>query len=127
LAKYGKSTEIREFGSNFMTKEVKHLLVLTTCPGTITAKKIANEVVIEKLGACVQVISGVQSFFRWVNRVDTSEELLLIIKTTAERYPDLQNRIKAMHPYEVPEIIAIPITDGLEEYLTWIDSNSTRE
>jgi len=108
-----------------MTTEVKHLLVLTTCPGTITAKKIANEVVIEKLGACVQIISGVQSFFRWVNRVDTSEELLLIIKTTTERYPDLEKRIKAIHPYEVPEIIALPITDGLNEYLKWIDNNTS--
>jgi periplasmic divalent cation tolerance protein len=108
-----------------MAIQVKHLLVLTSCPGNITAKKIANEVVIEKLGACVQVISGVQSFFRWVNRVDTSEELLLIIKTTADRYPDLENRIKALHPYEVPEIIAIPITQGLDEYLSWIDNNTS--
>ncbi|MGK0296465.1 MAG: periplasmic divalent cation tolerance protein [Gammaproteobacteria bacterium] len=110
-----------------MTKQVKHLLVLTTCPGTITAKKIANDVVIEKLGACVQVISGVQSFFRWQNRVDTSEELLLIIKTTTERYPDLENRIKAIHPYEVPEVIAIPIAEGLDAYLSWIDSNTAKE
>jgi len=110
-----------------MVKRVKHLLVLTTCPGTITAKKIANEVVTEKLGACVQVISGVQSFFRWVGKIDTSEELLLIIKTTSERYPDLENCIKAMHPYEVPEIIAIQITDGLDEYLTWIEKNTSKE
>ena len=108
-----------------MTTEVKHLLVLTTCPGTITAKKVANEVVIEKLGACVQIIPRVQSFFRWVNRVDTSEELLLIIKTTTERYPDLEKRIKAIHPYEVPEIVALPITDGLNEYLKWIEDNTS--
>jgi periplasmic divalent cation tolerance protein len=109
-----------------MAKEVKHLLVLTTCPGTITAKKIANDVVIEKLGACVQIISGVQSFFRWQNRVDTSEELMLIIKTTTERYPELEKRIKAIHPYEVPEIIALPITNGLDAYLSWIDNNTAK-
>ncbi len=68
-----------------MADKAKHLLVITTCPGTITAKKIANEVVLENLGACVQIVPGVQSFFRWVNRVDTSDELLLIIKTTSER------------------------------------------
>jgi periplasmic divalent cation tolerance protein len=110
-----------------MTQQVKHLLVLITCPGSITAKKIANDVVIEKLGACVQVISGVQSFFRWQNRVDTSEELLLLIKTTTERYPDLENRIKTLHPYEVPSVIAIPITDGLDTYLSWIDSNTAKK
>lgn len=108
-----------------MANKVNHLLVLTTCPGTITAKKIANEVVIEKLGACVQIVSGVQSFFRWVNRVDTSEELLLIIKTTTERYPDLEKCIISMHPYEVPELITIPISGGFEEYLKWIETNSS--
>lgn len=110
-----------------MDKEVKHLLVITTCPGNITAKQIANEVVMERLGACVQVIPGVQSFFRWVRRVDTSEELLLLIKTTSERYPELEARIKAIHPYDIPELIAIPISTGLEEYLTWIENNTTRE
>ena len=107
-----------------MTKSVKHLMVLTSCPGTITAKKVANDVVIGKLGACVQIIPGVSSFFRWGNRVDTSEELLLIIKTTADVYPELEKRIKAIHPYEVPEIVAIPITHGLDEYLSWIDNNT---
>ncbi len=82
-----------------MADKAKHLLVITTCPGTITAKKIANEVVLENLGACVQIVPGVQSFFRWVNRVDTSDELLLLI--------------------------AIPISDGLDEYLQWIETNST--
>ncbi len=108
-----------------MEDKAKHLLVLTTCPGTITAKKIANEVVLENLGACVQIIPGVQSFFRWVNRVDTSDELLLIIKTTSERYPELEKRVMAIHPYEVPELIAIPISDGLDQYLQWIETNST--
>jgi periplasmic divalent cation tolerance protein len=64
-------------------------------------------------------------FFRWVNKVDTSEELLLLIKTTTERYPELEKRVKAIHPYEVPELVAIPITDGFDEYLNWIETNST--
>jgi periplasmic divalent cation tolerance protein len=108
-----------------MTKKVKHLLVLTTCPGNITAKKLANEIVLENLGACVQIVPGVQSFFRWVNKVDTSDELLLLIKTTTDRYPELEKRVKAIHPYEVPELVAIPITDGFDEYLNWIETNST--
>lgn len=99
----------------------KHLLVLNTCPGSITAKKIANDLVADQLAACVQVIPGIQSFFRWVGRVENSEEHLLIIKTTVARYPDLENRIRSLHPYELPEIVAVPITDGLAGYLSWIN------
>jgi len=103
-----------------MSTKPKHLLVLNTCPGSITAKKIANELVADQLAACVQVIPGVQSFFRWVGRVENSEEHLLLIKTTAERYPDVENRIRALHPYELPEIVAVPLSGGLEGYLAWI-------
>lgn len=110
-----------------MAAQARHLLVLTTCPGTITAKKIANEVVMEKLGACVQVIPGVQSFFRWVGKVDNSEEILLLIKTTTDRYQALQDRITALHPYELPEIIAVPISGGLEGYLKWVETNTVSD
>jgi len=107
-----------------MNKESKHLLVLTTCPGNITAKQIANEVVMARLAACVQIIPGVQSFFRWVGRVDNSEELLLLIKTSTECYPALERRILSLHPYELPELITVPITGGLQGYLEWIDANT---
>jgi len=107
-----------------MTKQVKHLLVLTTSPELVVAQKIANEVVIKRLGACVQVISGVKSFFWWDKDINMSEEFLLIIKTTAKCYSDLQNYIKDVHPYEVPEIIAFTITDGSKEYLSWINENT---
>lgn len=103
-----------------MPKAPQHLLVLNTCPGSITAKKIANDLVADQLAACVQIISGVQSIFRWVGRVENSEEHLLLIKTTTDRYPDVENRIRALHPYELPEIIAVPIGGGLEGYLAWI-------
>lgn len=110
-----------------MGKQNTHLLVLTTCPGSITAKKIANELVIEKLAACVQVIPGVQSFFRWVGKVNNSEEILLIIKTTSDRYPQLESKITALHPYELPEIVTLPISGGLEGYLKWIESNTVAD
>jgi periplasmic divalent cation tolerance protein len=103
-----------------MSDKPKHLLVLNTCPGSITAKKIATELVADQLAACVQVIAGVQSFFRWVGKVDNSEEHLLLIKTTSDRYQQLEERITLLHPYEIPEIVAIPITDGLAGYLSWI-------
>lgn len=104
------------------TPKPQFLLVMSTCPGSITAKKIANELVGDQLAACVQVVSGVQSFFRWVGKVDHKEEYLLLIKTTAERLPALQERIKALHPYELPEVVAVPITGGLPGYLSWIQS-----
>jgi len=110
-----------------MVAQPKHLLVLTTCPGNITAKKIANELVMERLAACVQVIPGVQSFFRWVGKVDNSEELVLLIKTTTDRYPALQERIVSLHPYELPEIITVPISGGLQGYLDWISSNTSSD
>jgi periplasmic divalent cation tolerance protein len=110
-----------------MSEQSKHLLVLTTCPGSITAKKIANDLVVEKLAACVQVIPGVQSFFRWVGKVNNSEEFLLIIQTTTDRYEQLEARITALHPYELPEIITLPINGGLAGYLAWIETNTSAE
>ena len=104
-----------------MSNKPKYLLVLSTCPGSITAKNIANELISSQLAACVQVVPGVQSFFRWVGKVDNKEEHLLLIKTTPDRYQELESRIIALHPYELPEIVAIPITGGLAGYLSWID------
>ncbi len=107
-----------------MSDEVKHILVLTTCPGSISAKKIAQELVTENLAACVNIVSGVQSFFSWVGKVDTANEHLLLIKTTLDRYEALEKKIKKIHPYELPEIIAVPIQTGLAGYLDWITKNA---
>ena len=104
-----------------MTKNPQHLLVLVSCRGSITAKKIATAVVAEKSGACVQVISKVHSFFRWVGKVENADEQLLLIKTTGDAYAGLEKCIKRLHPYELPEIIAVPICTGLTDYLSWIE------
>jgi len=107
-----------------MSDDVKHMLVLTTCPGSISAKKIAQELVTEKLAACVNIVPGVQSFFSWVGKVDTANEYMLVIKTTLNSYEALETHIKKIHPYELPEIIAVPIQTGLAGYLDWITKNS---
>ncbi len=107
-----------------MSDKVNYLLVLNTCPGSITAKRIANDVVADNLAACVQVIPNVQSYFRWGGNIDNAEEHLLLIKTTAARYEALEERIKSLHPYELPEIVAVPISTGLDGYLSWIDNNT---
>lgn len=108
-----------------MADNQKYLLVLSTCPGSITAKQIANAVVTSNLAACVQTIPNVHSVFRWLNKTDSADEYLLLMKTSAQRYQALEDKIRAMHPYELPEIIALPIVAGFEQYLSWID-NSTQ-
>ena len=100
------------------------MLVLTTCPGSITAKQIAQDLVANQLAACVNILPGINSYFRWGNKVDYDDELLLLIKTTSEGYKRVEERIKSMHPHELPEIIAVPIQTGLADYLTWINENT---
>ncbi len=113
--------------SKIMGNEKKHLIVLSTCPGSISAKKIARDLVAEKLAACVNVVPGVQSWFRWINKVDNANEHMLVIKTTAGAYKALEKRIKMLHPYELPEIIAVPIHTGLADYLEWVSTNTDNE
>ena len=108
-----------------MSKAIEHLLVLTTCPGSITAKRIAQDLIANDVAACVNIVPGLTSYFKWTNKVDSDDELLLLIKTTSDSYPKVEKRIKSLHPYDLPEIIAVPIQDGLKEYLRWIE-NSTK-
>jgi len=107
-----------------LTEKAEHLLVLTTCPGTITAKQIAQDLVANDVAACVNIIPGLTSYFKWSHKVESDVELLLLIKTTSEHFSVVQKRIKSLHPYELPEIIAVSIKDGLEEYLRWIEDNT---
>ena len=108
-----------------MSKAVEHLLVLTTCPGSITAKQIAQDLVANNVAACVNVIPGLTSYYKWSNKVESNDELLLLIKTTSECYPAVEKRIKSLHSHELPEIIAVPIKEGFKDYLRWIE-NSTK-
>jgi periplasmic divalent cation tolerance protein len=87
-------------------------------------KDIAEKLVNEKLAACINIIPEVQSVFRWKDKVDNAPENILIIKTTLNLYDILERRIKELHPYELPEIIAVPIEKGLTEYLNWVSENT---
>ncbi len=100
------------------------LLVLTTCPGRDSAGEIARVLITEKLAACVNVISHVNSFFNWSGKLDTADEQILLIKTVRDVYNRLEARIKVLHPYELPEIIAVPVLTGSTEYLDWIAANT---
>jgi len=99
-----------------MTSKPTQLLVMTSCRGSITAKKIAKEVVSQKLGSSVQIISGANTFFRWVGKVENSEEQLLLIKTSSDSCEGLEKCIKRLHPHELPEIIVVPISTSLTDY-----------
>jgi periplasmic divalent cation tolerance protein len=107
-----------------MPKPAEQLLVINTCPGSITAKNIATHLVANELAACIQILPGVQSYFRWSGKVEVSEEYVLFIKTTPQCYEQVEKSILKMHPYELPEIIAVPITGGLNEYLSWITDST---
>ncbi len=101
-----------------------YLTVFCTVPDQETARRIAQTVVHEGLAACVNLLPGITSVYRWQGQVEESSELLLIIKTRQERYPALEARIRALHPYQVPEIIAHEIVAGSKSYLDWIAENT---
>lgn len=100
-----------------MAEEV--LLVFTTWPDAVAARAAARTLVEERLAACANVVPAIESIYRWEGKVETASEVLMILKTTRARYPLLELRIKALHSYEVPEIVACPVECGLPAYLRW--------
>lgn len=101
------------------------LLVMTHCPDQATAESLGCALVELRLAACVNVLAPCRSIYRWLGRVESAEEVPLLIKTTRERYAALETEIRARHPYELPEIVATPIERGLPAYLQWV-SDETR-
>ena len=98
------------------------IIVFVACESKEQAETIAQALVTEKLAACVNVIPGIRSCYVWEKKVTWSDEVLLLIKTTRGRFDQLQDRVKAMHSYEVPEIVAVTIDDASEKYIAWIDT-----
>jgi periplasmic divalent cation tolerance protein len=96
------------------------LLVLTNLPDRAAAERIAEALVEQKLAACVNILAPCRSVYRWKGELQRDEEHPMLIKTTAERYPALEHALRAAHPYELPEIIAVPIERGLPQYLAWV-------
>jgi periplasmic divalent cation tolerance protein len=99
------------------------LLVLTTWPDAEKARAAAHMLVGEKLAACGNLVPGVESIYRWQGKIETSAEVIVIFKTNVTRYPALEVRIRELHSYEVPEIISIPVTRGLPDYLRWVEDS----
>jgi len=104
-------------------RAVNAIIVLCTCPDVACADRLATALVDERLAACVNRIGGVASTYRWQGSVQRSDEVLLMIKSTRERFDVVRERIVALHPYDNPEIVALAIEAGSAAYLDWIESS----
>jgi periplasmic divalent cation tolerance protein len=110
-----------------MKKDKQSRIVLVTCGTPTEAKRIAQAVVTERLAACVNFVqSPVESTYTWKGKVGKAREYLLIIKTTKKRLADLEREVKRLHSYDVPEFIALAISEGSSEYLSWLSESVLR-
>jgi len=96
------------------------LLVVTNLPDRASAERVAASLVTEGVAACVNVLAECTSIYHWQGKLEHASEVPLLIKTTRAAYPRLESALRKLHPYEVPEIIALPVTAGLPEYLNWV-------
>lgn len=103
------------------------LLVLTNVPDAATAEKLAHALVDARAAACVNVLAPCRSIYRWQGAVESAAEIPLLIKTTRAAYPLLEQIVRAEHPYDVPELIAVPIQQGLPAYLDWLATETEAE
>ncbi len=100
------------------------LTVLITAPDEENAARIGRALVEERLAACANIIRGVRSIYRWKEEIFDEPECMLLIKTAADKFAPLEKRVRELHPYEVPEVIAIKISEGSKQYLDWIEENT---
>ena len=101
----------------------EHVLVLSTVAQAEDAERIARALVERRVAACVNVVPGLTSFYRWKGALQRDDERLLLIKTRRDAFAALEQALRALHPYEVPEIVALPLEAGSAAYLAWIDEN----
>lgn len=102
------------------------IVVLCTCASEEEAEKLARALVEQRLAACVNVISGMKSFYRWQGTLESATEWLLVIKSSRGQFDELRVALENVHSYEVPEVIALPVVEGAPNYLHWLDENLTR-
>ncbi len=104
----------------------KYIAVLITAATAEEAEKIAGELIRLKLAACCNIIDGISSIYEWEGRIEKSGEAMIIAKSRAELFPELEKKVKELHSYDLPEIIAIPIVKGSADYLGWITKSTTQ-
>ncbi len=102
----------------------KHIVVFISCASKKEADKIADVLLAERLAACMNTVEKVHSMFHWQGKIDSADEVLLVAKTKAALLPELTSLVQQHHSYDVPEIIALPIIGGSDEYLNWIDAET---
>lgn len=103
------------------------LIVITNAPDRDVALRLAHALIERKLAACVNILAECTSVYRWKGKMETAAEVPLLIKTRAALYEEVEAAIKSLHPYELPEIIAVPIEHGLPEYLEWVNAETITE
>lgn len=99
------------------------IVLFSTCSDEKEAEKLARLLVDSRLAACVSVIPGIRSFYRWKGEVEISAECLLLIKSSRENFDALRERLEGAHSYEVPEVLALPVIAGSTKYMNWLDAN----
>ena len=103
------------------------ILILTQMPDRASAQSLARSLVEARLAACVSIGAPVESLYHWHGQIETAEEIPVVVKTSVERYRDVETAIRSQHPYELPEILAVPVVDGLTHYLDWIADETVAE
>ena len=101
----------------------KVLLALSTFADQETARNISNELVTKNLAACANILPEVESIYRWKEKIESGNETLMLFKLSEDRQSAFQEKLRSLHPYDVPEIIFVPISSGLPEYLRWVTEN----
>ena len=101
----------------------KILLALSTFPDRETAQGISNQLVTDKFAACANILPAVESIYRWKDKIESGNEVLVLFKLSENRQSAFQEKLRSLHPYEVPEIMFVPISSGLAEYLHWVTEN----
>jgi periplasmic divalent cation tolerance protein len=129
ISSIGKASKIAKMKSKRIKSQpqlssVEAILVLTNLPSQASAESMAQNLVAEKLAACVNILGPCTSIYHWQGKTESATEFPLLIKTTQQRYAALEEAICQWHPYELPEIIHVPITGGLPAYLTWLTKES---
>jgi periplasmic divalent cation tolerance protein len=99
-------------------------MVLVTCASMTEARRIGRSVVEKKLAACANAVAGVESIYRWKEKVEQAREVLVMMKTTAAKLGDLEKEVKRVHSYEVPEFVVLPLVAGSREYLKWVGESA---
>jgi periplasmic divalent cation tolerance protein len=99
------------------------LLALSTFPDAETARRISNQLVTEKFAACANILPAIESIYRWKEKIESGNETLVFFKLSEDRQSAFQEKLRSLHPYEIPEIIFVPVSSGSPEYLDWIVEN----